>query len=85
MSKTLDEAIETARGALEIDKQVVAPEYRCGYVITEQISRFSDGSGAFRVFSESAWTPQSESMLPWQEPTGTPVHRVNLDGTAVAL
>lgn len=85
MSKTLAEAIGTARAALEIDKVVVCEEARDGYIITEQVSRFSDGSGAFRVFSESAWTPQGESMLPWQEPTGTPVHRVNLDGTAVAL
>lgn len=85
MSATLEQAIQTALGAIEIDKQIVKEEYRTGFTITKQKSPWSDGSGAYRVFQDTAWTPQTESLLPWSAPTGTPVAHVALDGAVTDL
>lgn len=80
MSKTLEEAVEIAREAMSRDDQIVRPEFRGAYIITSG-KPCPDGSGAFRVRSESAWTPQTRSLLPWSAPTGKRLARVNRDGT----
>lgn len=85
MSATLDRAITTALEAIEIDKRLVKEEYRTGYTITWRKSSWPDGSGAYRPFRDSAWTPQTESLLPWSAPTGHPVAHVAIDGTVTDL
>lgn len=80
MSASFEIAVATARSAIERDNRIVKEECREAYIITRQESHYADGSGAYRVFQESAWSPQNDSLLPWSTPTGERVARVNLDG-----
>lgn len=78
-ARTIEEAAETARQNISIQKSVVAPEYLSDYTIVEI------EPGNYAVYQSSAWTPQSESILPWEKPYGTPVARVGLDGQLTML
>lgn len=75
-----DRARDTARYyATVVQQRIVKSEYWCNYVVTV------DARGVYQVFKETSWLPQSESLLPWREPTGRPVAYVTPDGLLVML
>ena len=73
-------AVDTARYYMfVIDPKVTKPEYLDDYVITR------DDLGSFRVYQESAWTPQSESILPWGKPDGHPIAKISRTDGAINI
>ncbi|SHY71233.1 Uncharacterised protein [Mycobacteroides abscessus subsp. abscessus] len=62
MHTTLDEAIETAGQAMWLDRQVVRPEFWCGYTVLKR-------SGKYHVYSDNSFAPPgSPGLLPWYSP-----------------
>lgn len=70
----IETAITTARLNLPIMKKAARREAWHGCIIVR------DRNGHHRPIHDTAWTPQSESFLPWERPEGTPVAHVDIEG-----
>jgi hypothetical protein len=69
-----DHAVETAKQALETQKQTVKPKARTGMTLVQK------PDGLVSVYRDDAWRKPEESVLPWHPPTGKPVGHVDLAG-----
>lgn len=69
-------SVHTALGAIEVDKVVVAEQFRTPMAIVR------GRDDLFHVYDTDAWTrPAQAGVLPWSPPPGRPVAEVALDGT----
>lgn len=73
---SIESAVEVALQHIPTMKRIVKPEAWEAYLVLDK-----GDSGVYAVYQESAWTPQSESLIPYSPPPpGTIVARVEPDG-----
>lgn len=76
-SESIDRTVEVALQNLPIMKRVVREECWEAYLVLDK-----GDQGVYGVYAESAWTPQTSSVLPYSPPPpGTIVARIEPDGT----
>lgn len=74
----IDNAIQTALNALDIDKCIVRPECRHGYIIID-VPAIGPNGGHYAVYSEISQAPGG-LMAPGKLPPGEIVAIVSSDG-----